>query len=258
MQIVPIFFFIFMILASIFSDKDNSMPVAEMKPTLRLSDSVQWSYSGTEGPEHWGELSSAFKTCSSGMEQSPVNFSADAKTRFGGLEFHYNKSPLRIINNGNSIDVNYAPGSYVLINGKQFNLVQFHIHHPGEHTIDGVSTDMELHLIHEDDKKNLAVVGVFLERGTLNPYMKPFWDNLPETLGEEITVPGETINAEFFLPLNREYFSYPGSLTTPPCKEGVQWFVMKNPVDISVHRLSQFRNHILFNSRPVQDLNGRL
>ncbi|MYB77109.1 MAG: carbonic anhydrase family protein [Chloroflexi bacterium] len=218
---------------------------------------VTWGYTGDIGPAHWGDLSPAFTACKLGVSQSPIDLTSDTEAKPHDLAFRYASAPLEITNNGHTIQVDYAPGSALLSGGRQFALVQFHFHHLSEHTVDGQATDMELHLVHRDTADNLAVVGVFLAAGQQNEALQPVWAHMPAAAGEELQVQGVTINAADLLPADLAYYSYMGSLTTPPCSEDVRWFVLSSPVEVSPEQIDRFAALYPDNARPTQPLNGR-
>ena len=221
------------------------------------SHAVTWGYAGGIGPAHWGDLSPAFAACKLGVSQSPIDLTSDTEAKPHDLDFRYAPAPLEIINNGHTIQVNYTPGSALLSGGRQFALVQFHFHHLSEHTVDGQPADMELHLVHQDTAGNLAVVGVFLAAGQQNEALQPVWAHMPAAVGEERQVQGVTINAADLLPADLAYYSYMGSLTTPPCSEDVRWFVLSSPVEVSPEQIDRFAALYPDNARPTQPLNGR-
>jgi carbonic anhydrase len=194
-----------------------------------------------------------------GKFQSPIDIRDDVakKTDLPAIDFHYRAAPLRIIDNGHSIQVNYAPGSFITVGGKQYELVQFHFHKPSEEKINGKGYDMVAHLVHKDSDGKLAVVAVLLATGEANPLIRTLWDNPPKQKGTETAVDAVKINASDLLPKNRAYYTFPGSLTTPPCSEDVTWFVLKSPTSISADQVAQFAKSYPMNARPVQALNGR-
>lgn len=222
------------------------------------SGPVHWSYSGEEGPEHWGELSEDFAACSTGTEQSPIDIPGTAPTNPADIVFNYNPTDINILNNGHTIQVNYDEGSSIEVNGTTYNLLQFHFHALSEHTVDGNYADGEMHLVHQSDAGEYAVVGVLLKRGgDDNAAFAPVWDNLPAQETEATTISGVSVNAADLLPAERTYYRYNGSFTTPPCTEGVNWFVMSTPVELSDAQLAAFEQIYSANYRPVQPLNGR-
>jgi carbonic anhydrase len=179
----------------------------------------------------------------------PANLSA--------LSFDYRITPLRIIDNGHSIQVNVGPGSSLTVGGKRYELVQFHFHKPSEEMINGKRFAMVAHLVHRDATGHLAVVAIPLRSGTPNSLIAKLWRNLPKRQGHEVVAKGISINAAQLLPASRGYYTFQGSLTTPPCAEGVRWFVLKTPVNISTGEVTAFGKLYPSNARPVQPLNGR-
>ena len=217
----------------------------------------EWGYSGSEGPAHWGELDPEFAACKTGHRQSPVNIVGAQSADLPAIQFEYKPSALHIINNGHTIEINYAPGSFIRVGDKRYELKQFHFHHPSEETIKGKRFPMEVHLVHSDADGNLAVVSVLLEEGSANPLVETLWGLAPKTAGPEKTDDNLQINAADLLPANRSYFTFAGSLTTPPCTEGVSWFVLKTPVTISNKQVATFAEIYPYDERPTQPLNGR-
>jgi len=215
-----------------------------------------WSYEGEAGPEHWGQVSPDFEACSKGKSQSPIDIAGPVKAGLETVSFDYKQSKLNAVNNGHTVQVNYDKGSSIKINGVNYDLVQFHFHDPSEHTVNGKSYVMEIHLVHRNANGELAVVSVLIENGAENPAFKALWANLPSGAGEKKDL-AETINAADFLPSARTFYHYAGSLTTPPCSEGVSWFVIEKPIQMSEAQIARFREIIKGNNRPVQPLNGR-
>lgn len=218
-----------------------------------------WGYGGATGPAKWGSLEKGFAECKLGRAQSPIDI-PDASARKGDLApllFNYKLSPLKIIDNGHTLQVNYAPGSFLSVEGKRYELVQFHFHKPSEEKIDGKGHDMVAHLVHQGPGGELAVIAVLLDTGKENRLIKTLWDNLPPEKGREKVVDAVKINALDLLPENKDYYTFAGSLTTPPCSEGVTWFVLKTPVQLSVEEIAHFARSYPMNARPVQPVNGR-
>lgn len=217
-----------------------------------------WAYAGKTGPQKWGDLEADFAECKLGQNQSPIDI-PDANARKGDfptLLFQYKPSPLKIVDDGHTIQVNYAPGSTVTANDKRYELVQFHFHKPSEEKINGRGHDMVAHLVHKDAQGKLVYIAVLLDAGKPNPLMKAVIDNLPKEKGAEVTT-ATTINVVDLLPDNTGYYSYTGSLTTPPCSESVTWFVLKKPTTISPDSIARFGKVYPMNARPVQPLNSR-
>lgn len=221
------------------------------------SEGVHWGYEGETGPANWGTLSPDYAACGEGQEQSPVDIPVDAPTNTAGLKVNYEPSALTIVNNGHSVQVNYDPGSTIEVGGTSYALSQFHLHSLSEHTFAGDHTPMELHLVHKDANGRIAVIGVMLVEGSENPAYATVLANMPADEGEPETVAGVTVAAEALLPADRSYYRYNGSLTTPPCTEGVSWFVMAKPVELSASQIEAFQALYSDNYRPVQPMNGR-
>jgi len=215
-----------------------------------------WGYSGDTGPEHWGEISKEFSACSEGHEQSPIDISGAARGRLDKIEFHYAPTGLEILNNGHTVQVNYEEGSYIKVDGVRYDLLQFHFHTPSEHTVNAKSYDMEMHLVHKSRSGGLAVVSLLVEKGRENPAFRVVWSNLPERAGSKKSVKA-SVDASSLLPADRSYYAYDGSLTTPPCSEGVKWHVLKTPVQMSAAQIDAMGSILHHNNRPVQPINKR-
>jgi carbonic anhydrase len=218
---------------------------------------AHWSYEGAHGPRNWGNLQSDFSACKLGHQQSPIDIRQTSKAELPKLEFAYQPSPLKIIDNGHTIQVNALPGSAVTIGGVRYELLQFHFHTPSEERIQGRSYPLVAHLVHRNADGKLAVVAVLFKKGADNPLIKTVWDALPKEKGKEQEPSGVSIDAATLLPQAQAYYNFPGSLTTPPCSEEVNWFVLKQPVEISEAQLKRFHQVYTHNARPVQPLNGR-
>lgn len=215
-----------------------------------------WTYSGEEGPDHWAKLAPEYSACS-GKNQSPINLAGFIEADLKPIIFSYQVGGNEILNNGHTVQVNYAEGSSITVDGIQFSLKQFHFHAPSENQIEGKSYPMEAHLVHSDQDGNLAVIAVMFAKGEENKTLAAAWSQLPgnSEVKQTLTPP---VAAEGLLPLNRDYYLFNGSLTTPPCTEGVRWLVMKEPVSASEHQIEIFF-HLMHhpNNRPVQPVNAR-
>ena len=218
---------------------------------------AHWDYAGSGGPEAWGQMKPEFAKCSSGTRQSPIDIRDGIKVNLDPVQFDYKPSAFRVIDNGHTVQVNVGPGNSIEVMGKRYDLVQFHFHRPSEERINGRQFDMVAHLVHKDIDGRLAVVAVLLDRGSAQPLVQSIWNNLPLEKGDEVAA-RTTINLNDLLPANRNYFTYMGSLTTPPCSEGVLWMVMKEPVQISGDQIGIFARLYPMNARPVQSAAGRL
>jgi carbonic anhydrase len=227
-------------------------------PAMASGASHHWSYSGYSGPSHWAQLDSHFATCGMGKAQSPIDIQTHAvqPAALPPLVFRYQPSALHIVDNGHTIQVNYDPGSALLVGGKRYELVQFHFHRPSEEKIDGKAFDMVAHLVHRDAKGALAVVAVPLGSGRANALVETLWKNLPKK-EQETSRKDVRINAASLLPEARGYYTYSGSLTTPPCAQGVRWLVLKSRSTLSSHEIATFAARYPNNARPTQLLNGR-
>jgi carbonic anhydrase len=216
-----------------------------------------WTYSGETGPAHWGSEDPAFATCGLGKAQSPIDIEKTKKLDLPPLEFSYQPTALRVTDTGHSMQLNYQPGSRVTVGGTSYELVQIHFHKPSEEHVRGKPYAMVAHLVHKNEQGDLAVVAVLMRAGATNAFLKPIFDNFPAPGQQESVVAGQTVSAQAFLPAARGYYSFDGSLTTPPCSEHVKWFVLKSPVEISEAQINQFGSRYAKNARPVQPLNGR-
>jgi carbonic anhydrase len=215
---------------------------------------LHWAYSGPEGPDHWAKLTLEYSACA-GQNQSPVDLSGFIDADLETIEFDYQPGGNEILNNGHAVQVNYAPGSRIAVEGHTFALKQFHFHAPSENHINGRSFPMEGHLVHADEAGKLAVVAVMFTEGDANQILAAAWAEMPR-IGEKRALP--SLSAEGILPADRDYYRFNGSLTTPPCTEGVWWLVMKNPVSVSAEQVRQFSDAMGFpNNRPVQAINAR-
>jgi len=222
------------------------------------SQEVHWGYEGNEGPEHWGALKKEFSACNSGTRQSPIDVSDGVKVNFSlsAIKFDYKKVKAGVVNNGHTIQVNYPAGSSITVGGKKYNLLQFHFHTPSENIVAGRPYNMEMHLVHQSEKGELAVVAVFIKQGEHNKPLQQAWDVMPTKPGGKAKLAKKLV-ATALLPKNKSYTQFNGSLTTPPCSEGVNWFVMNNPIDVSKKQLDKFLKVVGKNARPVQATNNR-
>ena len=211
-----------------------------------------WNYSGAQGPSHWGDLKPDFAACKTGHRQSPIDIRDTRKADLPPIQFDYKPSPLHIVDDGHTIMINYGPGSYITVGGKTYQLKQFHFHRPSEEKIHGESYDMEAHLVHADQEGNLAVVAILLQSGGENPLVQKLWDHLPKEKKKEELLDSVEIDVTGLLPVDSSYYTFPGSLTTPPCSENVAWFVLKHPVVISAAEIEQFGRLYPNNARPTQ------
>jgi carbonic anhydrase len=216
-----------------------------------------WTYKGAGGPGQWGSMSPDFAACSQGKKQSPIDITDAFDYDLSEIEFNYAPSKLSIVNNGHTVQVNFGPGSTIKIGFRTYDLLQFHFHTPSEHTVGGKSFDGELHLVHRNSHGMLAVVGVFIKKGAANSAFDSVIANIPKHGGDK-KESSATVDPAKLLPKSRNYYTYNGSLTTPPCTEGVRWLVLQEPVTMSKAQIDALESVMGHNSRPVQPLNMRL
>ncbi|MFD2111766.1 carbonic anhydrase [Thiorhodococcus fuscus] len=217
-----------------------------------------WGYSGAEGPDHWGELDQAFSVCGSGKNQSPVDLTEFIDAQLPPIGFHYQPGGEEEENNGHSIQIDYAKGSGISLNGHEYALKQYHFHTPSENHIRGKAFPMEAHLVHVDAHGKIAVIAVMIQEGAENPALTEAWSLMPEQPETKVHL-HHPVSAEDLLPKNRDYYRFTGSLTTPPCTEGVAWLVMKEPVTASADQIRKFASVMGHpNNRPIQAANHRV
>lgn len=227
-----------------------------------LSAAAEWNYNladTTYGPYAWGSIE-GYETCGTGQQQSPVDLGTSSAANLSKISFKYKPAPLNVVNNGHTIQVNVDNGSTIVIGENSYRLLQFHFHTPSEHSQHNVRFPMEVHFVHVDNAGTLAVVGAFIEEGATNEVIEAIWDMAPHEPGSASS--SELINQVSLVGgagAGAAYYNYSGSLTTPPCTEGVRWHVLNQPIEASADQISHFISllHDGHNSRPVQELNGR-
>ena len=217
-----------------------------------------WDYGDKRGPSHWGDLQPEFVSCKTGHRQSPIDIRNPQQAVLPPLQFNYYPSPLNIVDNGHTIMVTYAPGSFVSVGKKKYALKQFHFHRPSEEKIHGKGYAMVVHLVHADEEGKLAVVAVLLRRGADNPLVHELWSDFPKEKEKEEFFKDVRIDASAILPADRGYYTFSGSLTTPPCTEGVTWFVLKQPMTVSAAEIEKFSKLYRNDARPTQPLDNRV
>ena len=218
---------------------------------------THWDYEGAQGPDAWSKLRPEFNKCATGTRQSPIDIRGGIAVDLEPIQFDYRPSAFSVIDNGHTVQVNVEPGNAITITGKRYELVQFHFHRPSEERVNGRQYDMVAHLVHKDAEGHIAVVAVLLDRGSAQSIVQSVWNNLPLEKGDEVRA-GTRIDLSQLLPEDKRYYTYMGSLTTPPCSEGVLWMVMKQPVTISVEQVAIFSRLYPMNARPIQQADGRL
>ena len=225
---------------------------------MAQEEKPHWSYEaeGETSPAMWGELSPEYALCGTGKTQSPIDILTTVATDVSDIAFTYLPSALTIFNNGHTVQVNYDEGSEIVYNEHTFPLAQFHVHHPSEHTLNGEAFPLEMHFVHKDADGNLAVVGVLVKEGAENPAYADFIANLPTEETEPTTL-DYTVNALDMMPTEKTYYTYSGSLTTPPCSEGVRWLLLTTPIELSAEQIESIATIFEHNARPTQALNAR-
>ena len=229
---------------------------------------VHWGYEADDGPDRWASLNSEWNLCAEGVEQSPIDLASASEIELPAVEFQLpSEQEVEVLNqegvigaldNGHTIQINSSTGETMTVGDEIYALVQFHFHAPSEHTVDGEHFPMEMHFVHQADDGALAVVGVLINEGAENPGITPLWAHLPESPGAETTIEVPAGFAEFIFPeAGNGFYHYDGSLTTPPCSEGVKWYVRKTPTQLSKDQIAAFTSVYDHNNRPVQALGNR-
>lgn len=246
LHILKLTIFLFFITSTVYAHDKHVLP---------------WGYEGGTGPEHWGEIEHDHEKhimCRNGVYQSPIDIRDVPGLKLAELGCNFSPTPMRIMNNGHTIQLTYNTGSFIDWGNERFELIQFHFHSPSEHLVNGKHYDMEVHLIHKTQDHQYVVVGIFMKKGKHNPYIQEIWDHIPSEIDKEIKYDNILVNAGNLLPKTKEYFHYTGSLTTPPCTESVSWFVLEEPIEISPKQVEFFKKHIHHNARPSQKLHHRI
>ncbi|NRA69649.1 MAG: carbonic anhydrase family protein [Gammaproteobacteria bacterium] len=232
--------------------------LSTLSATALAGAGTNWEYSGKHGTENWGELSPKFTTCSTGVNQSPIDISGAIESQLPPLGIDYSASRANVLNNGHTIQVNIDGNNTFSNDSGQFKLLQFHFHAPSENTINGQSFPMEAHFVHADSEGRLAVIGVMFKQGNINQDLEKIWRKMPNEAGATASLES-VLKSSVLMPSTKDYFRFNGSLTTPPCSEGVRWFVLKDPIEASPSQIKQFRKMMHGNTnRPVQPINARV
>ncbi|WP_373030872.1 carbonic anhydrase [Sulfurovum sp.] len=226
--------------------------------TAPKSENAHWGYTGHNSPDTWGTLSPKYHTCSEGKNQSPINVRSSMDADLEALKISYTNASKDILNNGHTVQVNFEAGNTLVVDDVIFELKQFHFHTPSENNIDGKSFPLEAHFVHLDKDGNIAVLALMFEEGTENAELSKVWEKMPKNGGDTNELVLSDI-ASSLLPDNKDYYRFNGSLTTPPCTEGVRWFVLKTPVSISKEQVESFLHTMHHpNNRPIQKVNARV
>ncbi len=234
----------------------GTMPWARAQPGAEVQ--VPWAYAGERGPEHWAELSPRYERCATGQLQSPIDIRSVQRIAYTPLMFQYRSQSLELVNDGYGVHLLVPPGSELHVDADAYALTEVHFHVPGEHRVNGRAAAAELHLIHRDARGRQAIVAVPVNAGPrVNSTLKRIVERLPSMPGERALYRHLGINPVFLLPSERDYYSYTGSMASPPCSEPVLWFVLANPLQIDAEQIRGIARATGANARPVQPLNGR-
>jgi len=243
------------------SVSNNPSSAQAVKPTdAKMSDESNWSYSGETGPRYWADLSEENLTCKIGKNQSPVDLRDKAAIGTSGLpelDIRYRDVPLKVLNTGKTLQVDYPLGSYIKVGGQRYELMNFQFHTPSEHKKEGFNYPMEVQLVHRDGDGNHAIMAIIFQEGEENESLQVLLDNLPKQIGKQELHRNANLNPVMFMPGNTDFYKYSGSLTTPPCTEGVYWMVFKHPIEASAEQIQQMNEVMGENARPVQQMNAR-
>lgn len=220
------------------------------------AEGAHWSYEGATGPDHWGDIDAASKVCSIGSQQSPIDIRDTIKARLPQIKIGWARNADTIVNNGHTIQLNVAPGSTLTLGKDRYLLLQFHFHHPSEHTLAGKTSAMEVHFVHRNSAGGLAVIGVLMTAGQSNPAFHKIAATMPTHEGEPVRA-ASGIDPNHMLPPLRSYYRYAGSLTTPPCSETVEWLVLHQSLQVAKSDIDSFAKLFPMNARPAQKDNRR-
>jgi carbonic anhydrase len=227
--------------------------------SISAAEHAHWGYEGQGGPAHWGKLSPDFSLCETGKNQSPIDINGVLKTHHGQLELTFQQGKQQILNNGHTIQINVSAGNTLKLDGDIFTLQQFHFHAPSENEINGKQFPLEAHFVYKDDKEGkLAVLALMFQEGKANLPLAQAWQQMPTAI-DQMAILVNHLDIKELFPKQFNFYRFSGSLTTPPCSEGVSWIVIEQPVSASVEQINQFRAVIgMTNNRPIQPLNGRI
>jgi len=218
---------------------------------------THWSYEGDSGPANWSKINVDWAKCGNGSRQSPIDIRDGMKVELEQISFDYHPSSFNVVDNGHTVQVGVSGGNYLTVQNRMFELQQFHFHRPSEERINGKAFEMVVHLVHRDAEGRLAVLALLLERGAPQATIQTVWNNLPLEKFETMQ-PSILLDPAEMLPARRDYYTYMGSMTEPPCSEGVLWMVMKQPVQASAAQMALFSRLYPLNARPIQPANGRI
>ncbi|WP_310734376.1 carbonic anhydrase [Ideonella livida] len=232
-------------------------PAAAAHAATEAHHTPHWGYEGAWGPQAWGQIKPEFALCAQGRRQSPIDIRGGIAVELPPIQFDYRPTGFQVLDNGHTIQANLGSGNAITLHGRRYDLLQFHFHRPSEERVEGRQYDMVAHLVHRDPEGRLAVVAVLITRGAPNPAVQLVWNSLPLERGDSLASPVQ-LDLNQLLPQDPRYYTYMGSLTTPPCSEGVMWLVMKQPITLSTEQLDIFARLYPLNARPIQPAAGRL
>ncbi len=233
--------------------KKTLVAAAMMLASMSQVQASKWGYHGEHSPEHWGAVSA---TCAQGQNQSPIDINGVVKAELKELAFDYSGQAVSITNNGHTLQASVSEKNTLSVDGKAFELKQFHFHTPSENHVDGQSYPLEAHYVHADATGRLAVVSLFFKLGEANPNLEKLLTLAPKA--EQTVSLANPFDVAALLPKEKQYYRFNGSLTTPPCSEGVRWLVLKQPLTISEAQVEKFEQLMGHNNRPIQPLNARV
>lgn len=237
---------------------DAKNALVKSKNTKEDKKTPNWSYEGKDGPENWGKLDSEYATCATGLNQSPINIENAIRASLKPVRGIHKFPAKEIINNGQTVQVNFKTGNMLVLDSASYQLKSLYFHAPSEHSINGKSYPLEAQLVHVDKTGNSTIISVMFKEGNTNPALDKLWLHLTNNKGEPVAIKTRVIPSEL-MPENRSYYRFSGSLTTPPCTEGVRWVVLKTPMTASKSQIETFEKAIKHkNNRPTQALNGRV
>ncbi|MCB0392331.1 MAG: carbonic anhydrase family protein [Bdellovibrionales bacterium] len=217
---------------------------------------TKWSYTGLTGPDMWGDLQQDYSLCKSGQKQSPINLVWSKPKKGAEIKFEYNETPYNLVDNGHTVKATFEKGNNIKISGHNFELEQVHFHAHSEHSVSGKFFPLEAHFVHKNDKGQLAVIAVLFVEGNANPYLESMWQQFPKEKNRSVAS-STSFNPVNLIPPIKTHYHYTGSLTTPPCTEGVMWNVFNTPVELSSEQMNHFKVLYTKNFRPIQPLNQR-
>lgn len=237
--------------------KTAATKAAAVVPAAPKVYSNVWSYEGENGPANWGKINPAWTKCGNGNRQSPIDIRDGMKVDLEQITFDYHPSSFNVTDNGHTVQVMVGNGNYITVGNRTYELVQFHFHRPSEERINGKGFEMVMHLVHKDGEGRIAMLALLLERGKPQPVIQTVWNNLPLEKFDT-AAPSITLDPMDLIPARRDYFTFMGSMSTPPCEENVLWLVMKEPVQASPAQMALFSRLYPLNARPTQPSNGRI